>query len=584
MPLPKLIEIVPFSKQQLDAFKTSKAEIVIPGSKSITNRAIVLAALGEGTVTLNGALWSEDTEAMTDCMQKLGISAVVEPDPKVAANRIITVTGCGGKIPKGGTEEAPLELFVANAGTAARFLTAMVCLGSEGQVFRLSGVPRMHERPQKELIRALRALGYRVETPNDKLPAVVYGGGAKPGPIVVSVDDSSQFASALLLSSHRGGWQVSTPEGSNPDELPYVEMTRRMVEVFPHSGGTFQIEPDASSASYFHACNTLFPTSAPVRVMACQPPKQEGGTGWQIDAEYPRLSPVAGSSTVEGAVDITDGSGRSGSGLAAANVAGAEAAAYLEKHGVEASLSQALKGCIKAQPSDPLAYIAKLLAAKVLAKKSAELISRKTDLGDSIMTAIPWPPSRRRPTASPTWACCASRCERVKALGRVAQVLGAGRRDRRYARHHTVRRQDPRPCHHSHVPRPSHGHVLRDARLGVRISRSRSRIYNRRSPFPACFPCLLSCQPAHAGRRPLTAPLHSFLLTPLTYSLFSLRPQGRGDQAGDPSCVRKAVPSFFQILAAPPPAGLGVEIWECDETTGARVRRLTEPDDLFASK
>ena len=198
----KLIEIVPFSKQQLDAFKTSKAEIVIPGSKSITNRAIVLAALGEGTVTLNGALWSEDTEAMTDCMQKLGISAVVEPDPKVAANRIITVTGCGGKIPKGGTEEAPLELFVANAGTAARFLTAMVCLGSEGQVFRLSGVPRMHERPQKELIRALRALGYRVETPNDKLPAVVYGGGAKPGPIVVSVDDSSQFASALLLS-HR---------------------------------------------------------------------------------------------------------------------------------------------------------------------------------------------------------------------------------------------------------------------------------------------------------------------------------------------------------------------------------------------
>ena len=71
MPLPKMIEVVPFTKQQLAAFKSTKAEIVIPGSKSITNRAIVLAAMSEGTVTLNGALWSEDTEAMSDCMQKL---------------------------------------------------------------------------------------------------------------------------------------------------------------------------------------------------------------------------------------------------------------------------------------------------------------------------------------------------------------------------------------------------------------------------------------------------------------------------------------------------------------------------------
>ena len=257
MPLPSLIEVVPLSKQQLAAFQYQKAEIVIPGSKSITNRAIVLAALGDGVVTLNGALWSEDTEAMTDCMQKLGIKAVVEADPNVAANRIITVHGCGGNIPNAGTPDKPIELFVANAGTAARFLTAMCCVGAG--FYRLSGVPRMHERPQKELIRALRALGYTVETPNDKLPALVHGGGPKPGPVTVSVDDSSQFASALLLSSRVGGWAVSTPEGSNPDELPYVEMTRRMVELFPHSGGTFQIEPDASSASYFHACNTIFP-------------------------------------------------------------------------------------------------------------------------------------------------------------------------------------------------------------------------------------------------------------------------------------------------------------------------------------
>ena len=77
------------------------------------------------------------------------------------AHRTITVRGCGGKLPNGGTEAEPLELFVQNAGTAARFLTAMVCLG-EG-VYRLSGVPRMHERPQKDLILSLRALGYRVD-------------------------------------------------------------------------------------------------------------------------------------------------------------------------------------------------------------------------------------------------------------------------------------------------------------------------------------------------------------------------------------------------------------------------------------
>jgi len=138
----------------------------------------VLAALGDGVVTLKGSLWSEDTEAMSDCMRKLGVGIDVADDPNVPANRTITVHGCSGKIPNGGTEEAPLELFVANAGTAARFLTAMVCLGNG--VYRLSGVPRMHERPQKELIRALRALGYRIDTPNDMLPAVVHGGGPRP--------------------------------------------------------------------------------------------------------------------------------------------------------------------------------------------------------------------------------------------------------------------------------------------------------------------------------------------------------------------------------------------------------------------
>lgn len=524
MPLPALIEVVPFSKQQLAAFKSTKAEIVIPGSKSITNRAIVLAAMSEGTVTLTGALWSEDTEAMADCMQKLGIQTVVEPDPKVAANRIITVSGCGGKIPKGGTEEEPLELFVANAGTAARFLTAMVCLGEVGFVYRLSGVPRMHERPQKELIRALRALGYRVDTPNDKLPAIVHGGGPKPGPIVVSVDDSSQFASALLLSSQRGGWDVSTPEGSNPDELPYVEMTRRMVELFPHTGGEFQIEPDASSASYFHACNTLFPAIKPVRVLACQPPKRDGGTGWQIDAEYPRLSPIAGGEAAA-ATDVTDGG--SASTGAAGPTTGAEASQYLEKHGVEAALATALKLCVKSQPADPLASIGRALMAESLQRKPAQTISRKTDLGDSIMTAITIAPLASSPYSFTKLGVLRKQeCERVRALKDELRKCSAKVTE-------TGDTLDITPCELSDLGHATI-HTYHDHRMAM------------------CFATLGLAVP--------------------------------GLKLEDPSCVRKTVPSFFQLLALPPPHGLGAEIWECDPTSGERVRRLTEPDDLFAAK
>ena len=161
MPLPELIEIVPLSEPVA-------AAITIPGSKSITNRALILAALADGKVTLEGALWSEDTQAMIECLQKLGFEISVTPDPSETSNRRITVTGLGGEIPKGGTEAQPLELFVQNAGTAARFLTAFLCLGKG--VYRLRGIERMHERPQAELFAALRELGYRLDSETDRLP------------------------------------------------------------------------------------------------------------------------------------------------------------------------------------------------------------------------------------------------------------------------------------------------------------------------------------------------------------------------------------------------------------------------------
>lgn len=270
MPLPELIEIVP---PPAPAF----VSITVPGSKSITNRALILAALSSGTVTLTGALWSEDTQVMVDCLRRMGFAVGVASDPAEEANRVIQVEGQGGRIPRSGTPSEPLELHVGNAGTAARFLAAMVCLG-EG-CYRLSGVPRMHERPQAALLQALRSLGYRVDAPGDHLPAVIHGSGPRPGSCRVSVAESSQFASALLLPGRVAGWQVHISD-ANPDELPYVEMTRLLVESFPHAGGEFRVEPDASSGSYFWGAARLLGRD---RVEVARWPR----SGWQIDASYP---------------------------------------------------------------------------------------------------------------------------------------------------------------------------------------------------------------------------------------------------------------------------------------------------------
>jgi 3-phosphoshikimate 1-carboxyvinyltransferase len=245
--LPDLIEIVPLDKPV-------QARVSVPGSKSITNRALILAALAEGETTVQGALWSEDTQVMVDCLQELGFMVNVEPDLNEVCNRTITVYGRGGVVPPGGSEEQPVELFVGNAGTAARFLAPLVCLGKG--VYRLHGTERMHQRPQAALFQALRELGYRVEAPNDKLPALLHGAGPRPGKCRISIVESSQFASALILCSVKGRWKVETT-GENAEESPYVKMTDNLVATFPHLGGAIQIEPDASSGSYFLAAGHL---------------------------------------------------------------------------------------------------------------------------------------------------------------------------------------------------------------------------------------------------------------------------------------------------------------------------------------
>jgi 3-phosphoshikimate 1-carboxyvinyltransferase len=287
--LPDLIEIVPLAKPV-------RAEVTVPGSKSITNRALILAALADGKVTLESALWSEDTQIMVESLRKLGFAVNVAPDLEEFCNRTITVGGLGGKIPNAGTAEKPLELFVGNSGTAARFLVALVALGNGA--YRLSGVPRMHERPQAALFQALRQLGYRIDSPNDKLPAVVHGTGPRPGQCQVSIEESSQFASALLMCSLVAGWQVEIV-GENVEESPYVYMTREMCSYFYWSrktsrqpergmrGGVYPVDPDSSSGSYFLAAGWLAadPTQKePHPVIVARWPVL--GAGFQIDTNF----------------------------------------------------------------------------------------------------------------------------------------------------------------------------------------------------------------------------------------------------------------------------------------------------------
>ena len=313
MALPDLIEIIPLDKPV-------RAEITVPGSKSITNRALILAALADGEVTLTGALWSEDTQVMTEALRTLGFEVRVEPDAEEFCNRTITVKGLGGRIPRAGTVGKPLELFVGNAGTAARFLAAMVCLGNG--VYRLHGVPRMHERPQENLFTALRELGYGVESTDNKLPVRILGSevasrrtaqplspkyegslslSTVPGSrrsCTVSIEHSSQFASALILCRQAGDWTIKVV-GENREESPYVAMTTKLVESFPKHGGRFQIEPDASSGSYFWAAKEFAPISKYMEYseqFGVEVPTQESSqitiarwpeSGWQIDERFP---------------------------------------------------------------------------------------------------------------------------------------------------------------------------------------------------------------------------------------------------------------------------------------------------------
>jgi len=232
-----------------------------PGSKSITNRALVCAALAEGDSTLCGALDSEDTRIMADSLRQLGIPIAWDVESKT-----LEVQGCGGHF--GHAEVKPLELYVGNSGTTVRFLTAMLTLG-KGE-FRLDGNERMRQRPIQDLLDALRQLG--ADAVNDRNtgcpPVRVRAAGLPGGTATVRGDVSSQFLSALLMAAPYARQPVRINIEGPLVSQPYIKLTLAVMADFGirvagddlhqfsiprgrYQSCRYDIEPDASAASYF---------------------------------------------------------------------------------------------------------------------------------------------------------------------------------------------------------------------------------------------------------------------------------------------------------------------------------------------
>jgi 3-phosphoshikimate 1-carboxyvinyltransferase len=286
-----------------------------PGSKSLTNRALICAAVASGTSRLTGALVSEDTEVMIESLRRVGITAELSD-----AGRTITVHPSTARHLKT-TLQDQVELYIANSGTSVRFLTAM--LSAIGGNYRLTGLPRMHERPIGDLTQAIAAVvdgSITTESPNQCPPVLIESRGWKEGRLSVAGSVSSQYLSGLMMAAAIEPQGVDPDGGSKGDpsisievlgELvsrPYVEMTAQVMRSFgaevslietktsemPHSNDgpsltvqivpsgyrafEYAIEPDASAASYFWAAAAI--TGGTVEVLGLTPDAMQGDVGF----------------------------------------------------------------------------------------------------------------------------------------------------------------------------------------------------------------------------------------------------------------------------------------------------------------
>jgi 3-phosphoshikimate 1-carboxyvinyltransferase len=235
----------------------------VPGSKSLTNRALLVAALADGGSELTGALHSDDTRYMAAALRALGVGVEVdEPGER------FVVAGAGGTFPA-----ARADLFVGNSGTTMRFLTAALPLG-RGE-YRIDGVARMRERPIGPLLRALRGLGAEVESEAGTgcPPVVARAAGLRGGRVAMAGDESSQYFTALLLVGAYAREGVEVEVEGDLVSKPYLPMTAAVMAAFGveaeldragwrrlavrpgqrYRGRVYRVEPDASNASYFFA-------------------------------------------------------------------------------------------------------------------------------------------------------------------------------------------------------------------------------------------------------------------------------------------------------------------------------------------
>jgi 3-phosphoshikimate 1-carboxyvinyltransferase len=242
------------------------ATVQVPGSKSITNRALVLAALmgRHRGLDLLGILRSEDTEVMISALRQLGFQIDIEGEGSDCA---AWVHGRSSESPVPASEA---DLFVGNSGTSMRFLTAMVALG-HGR-YRLDGVPRMRERPIEDLLAALRQLGVKAvsERGNGCPPVLIEAHGLRGGHVRIKGHISSQFLSGLLMVAPVSGQEIVIEIEGPLVSQPYVDMTVAMMRQFAATvdvdtpsrffipaqrgydhWGKYRVEPDASAASYF---------------------------------------------------------------------------------------------------------------------------------------------------------------------------------------------------------------------------------------------------------------------------------------------------------------------------------------------
>ena len=292
---------------RLDPIRRISGSITLPGSKSLSNRVLLLAMLSEGETFIENLLDSDDVRRMIDALAKLKI--LYEED---RPSKKIRVKGEGGRIP---VDEA--ELFLGNAGTAIRPLTAALTLG-HGR-FVLDGIERMRERPIQDLLDGLNQLGAQVRSINNSgcPPVEIIANGLPGGVTKLSGAISSQYLSAILLASPYAQTPVEIRIKDHLVSIPYVEMTIRLMNRFGvnvdvsedfksfhinapqnyKSPKTYFVEGDASSASYFLAGAAI--TGGTVTVIGC------GTDSLQGDAQFAKILEMMGAEVQWEANQIT---------------------------------------------------------------------------------------------------------------------------------------------------------------------------------------------------------------------------------------------------------------------------------------